>query len=56
MAVGGAALLVPVLRNIQPTAPGARNPNGIALGLQLAAGLGLLQAAAETRTLVGGPC
>jgi MFS family permease len=50
MAVGGAALLVPVLGNIQPTPPGARNPNGIALGLQLAAGLGLLQAAADTRT------
>jgi MFS family permease len=48
LAIGGAALLVPVLRRI-PTAPrvAPTSPNGIAKGLLLAAGLGLMQFAAE---------
>jgi MFS family permease len=48
VAIGGALLLVPVLRGL-PEAPRheARNPNGIARGIQLAAGLGLIQVAAE---------
>jgi MFS family permease len=48
MAVGGAALLIPVLRRIPSTkAVDATNPNGITRGLLLAGGLGLMQAAAE---------
>jgi MFS family permease len=47
LAIGGAALLVPVLRRLPPSQPTAsKNPNGIIRGLQLAAGLGLMQAAA----------
>jgi MFS family permease len=49
LAIGGAALLIPVLRRIPHSAPAeARNRNGITRGLMLAAGLGLMQAAAET--------
>lgn len=48
MAVGGAALLVPVLRRIPPTPRIVSTaPNGITRGLMLAGGLGLMQAAAE---------
>jgi MFS family permease len=48
LAIGGAALLVPVLRRMPKTAAvEATNPNGITRGLLLAAGLGLMQAAAE---------
>jgi MFS family permease len=48
LAIGGAALLVPVLRRI-PTTPRVdpTSPNGITKGLSLAAGLGLMQFAAE---------
>jgi MFS family permease len=48
VAIGGALLLVPVLRGL-PDAPrgDTRNPNGISRGIQLAAGLGLIQVAAE---------
>jgi MFS family permease len=48
LAIGGAALLVPVLRRMPPTrAVESSNPNGISRGLLLAGGLGLMQAAAE---------
>jgi MFS family permease len=48
LALGGAALLVPVLRTMSPTQqPAGHIPNGIARGLLLALGLGLMQAAAE---------
>jgi len=48
LAIGGAALLVPVLRGI-PAArvSAAANRNGIGRGIMLAAGLGLMQVAAE---------
>jgi len=48
LAVGGAALLVPVLRRMpNPKQPVSTNRNGIGRGLMLATGLGLMQAAAE---------
>jgi predicted MFS family arabinose efflux permease len=49
LAIGGAAMLVPVLRGMPKTDDVRRvNPNGIYLGLLLAAGLGLWQVAAES--------
>jgi MFS family permease len=48
LAIGGAALLVPVLRRMPSTARvESSNPNGIVRGLLLAGGLALMQAAAE---------
>jgi MFS family permease len=48
LAIGGAALLVPVLRRMPASAqPESAAPSGIARGIMLAAGLGLMQAAAE---------
>lgn len=48
LAIGGAALLVPVLRRIPHTPQAEPNgDNGIIRGLLLAGGLGLMQAAAE---------
>jgi MFS family permease len=48
LAIGGAALLVPVLRRIPHTSQAvSTSRNGIGRGLMLAAGLGLMQAAAE---------
>jgi MFS family permease len=48
LAIGGAALLIPVLRRMPPShRVESRNPNGISRGLLLAGGLGLMQAAAE---------
>jgi MFS family permease len=48
IALGGAALLVPVLRSLPPVPrAGSPNPNGIMRGVQLAAGLGFMQLAAE---------
>jgi MFS family permease len=48
LAVGGAALLVPVLRKLPETRQSeSGNRNGVGIGILLAAGLGLVQAAAE---------
>jgi MFS family permease len=48
LAIGGAALLVPVLRRIPPAkSVDSASPSGITRGLLLASGLGLMQAAAE---------
>ncbi|HTR68772.1 MAG TPA: MFS transporter [Mycobacteriales bacterium] len=50
LAIGGAALLVPVLRDLEARTPSTVNPNGPLVGLALAAGLGLLQVAAEAHS------